>query len=496
MSTRARAVPFGEWLPDIPPIENNGALEARNCIPQIKSYRQLNSLSTFTNALGSAALGAFWLQTADNTVFNFAGDSTALYNLTNNNSVWADVSKGGGYTASENWDFAKFGDRAIAVSANNPIQFFTAGVSSNFADLPGSPPRSSRIAIVRDFVVLGDINEVNRGPSYVQWSGFNNSELWTPNRATQSDFQELFGRGGRVQRIVPGEYGVIFQEHSIHRMDYRGPPTIFQFDEVERGRGTPAPNSVVWTGNLVFYYGHDGFYLFNGVSSEPIGANRVNRWFSENADVASVADMRGVIDRRNRLVMWAFKSNSDLALNDLIIIFNWTANRWSYAQIDTQILAEYVTSGLTLDDPGFDAIYGNTIDGTNQTPFDSTAYQGGSLSLQAFTGSNASATFDGAPLTAVIDTTELSGDNDSRMFTNSVRPIVNALPATDISVQVGSRNRSFDNVTFTPARSLNNIGEANTRVNARYQRFRLSIANGFSHANGVKIQTRTASGRR
>lgn len=497
MTTRPISVPFGEWLPDLPPLENSGTLVAKNCIPQIKSYRELRSLSEFTDALSSPALGAFWLQIADNTVFNFAGDSTSLYELTNNNTQWTNRSAGGmAYNTATNWEFAKFGNRVIAVSIANDPQVYEAGVASAFNDLGGSPPRAARIAVVRDFVVLGDIAGSDRGPNYVQWSGFNNSELWTPSRATQSDFQELFGRGGRVQKIVPGEYGIIIQEHSIHRMEYIGPPTVFQFDEVERGRGTPAPNSVVWTGDLVFYYGHDGFYLFNGVSSEPIGANRVNRWFSQNADVASLDTMRGVIDRRNRLVMWAFRSSSSLTYNDRLIMFNWTANRWSYGELDTQVLAEYVTSGITIDDPAFDAIYSNTIDGAEQTPFDSEAYQGGSLSLQAFTTANRSATFDGDALMTTLDTTEVAGPDNNLLYTNSVRPIVNGSPTTSITVEIGHRNRTQDVLTYTSPRGLNSIGESNQRIKSRYQRYRVNISGGFSHANGVQAQQRIRAGRR
>ncbi len=499
MTTKPRPVPFGEWLPDIPPIENSGALVAKNCIPQIKSYRSLGSLATFTSPLVNPALGAFWLQNASNAIFNFAGDSTALYRLISDDTVWSDVSQAP-YVAANNWEFAKFGERVIAVDINNAPQFYDTSVPTLFADLEDTPPKASRVAVVRDFVVLGDtigsILGTDSGPNFVQWCAFNDSSRWTPDRATQSDRQELFGRGGKVQKIVPGEYGVIVQEHSIHRMDYIGPPAIFQFDEVERGRGTPAPNSVIWTGNLVFYYGHDGFYLFNGTSSEPIGANRVNQWFKETADITGITSMRGVIDRRNRLAMWAFKSSSALDNNDMIIIFNWTANRWSYAEIDTQILAEYVTSGFTLDDVAFNTLYNDDVDGANQTTFDSVAYLGGALSLQAFDVNNQSATFNGTPLMATIDTTELIGANNGRMYINSIRPIINGAPETVITVEIGSRNKAQDNVTYTVARGLNAIGEANIRKNTRYQRYRVNIAGGFTHANGVQSMVRDNAGRR
>ena len=477
---QAEPIELGEWLPDLPPLENPGALEARNVIPLLTSYKSLNDLSSFTNALSNPALGALWFQASDNTIFNFAGDITALYRL-DGNTTWTNVSKGGGYTAVVNWEFAKFGDRAIAVADGEAPQYYDAGVSALFADLAGSPPIAARAAVVRDFVVLGDLQAF--GPNFVAWSGFNSSELWTPSRATQSDRQELFGRGGRVQKIVPGEYGVIVQEHSIHRMDYVGPPVIFQFDEVERGRGTPAPNSVIWTGSQVFYYGHDGFYLFNGQSSEPIGANRVNQWFADEADVSGLSSMRGVIDRQNRIAMWAFRSSSSLPYNDRIILYNWTTNRWAYAHVNTQVLAEFVSSGFSLDQLDTPLPSGIDIDSIN---VDSDAFKGGALGLQAFDTLNQSATFSGTPLVALIDTAEYRGSNGRRIRTNRQRPIVDGTPATVISIAKGTRNNQTENVTFGTFQSLNRNGETRLRSDARYCRYRLQIEGGFNHAHGIE----------
>ena len=479
MTLPAQVIEFGDWLPDLAPLKNPGAITARNVVPKIDgNYCSLNDLASFSNALGNVCLGAFWMQGSDNVIYNFAGDIDSLYRL-DGSVTWTDV--GQVYSAVTNWEFAKFGDRCIAVADGENPQYYDVGVSASFADLPGSPPVAARIAVIRDFVMLGDLETA--GPNFVQWSGFNSSELWTASRATQSDSQQLFGRGGRVQRIVPGEYAVIFQEHSIHRADYVGPPVIFQFDEVERGRGTPAAGSVCWTGNLVFYLAHDGFYVFDGVRSTPIGANRVNRWFAANADTSALDSMRGVVDRRNALVMWAFKSSSSLAQNDRIIMYNWTADKWAYAEVDTQCLAEYVTGGFTLDQ--LDTPLPNGID-TDSINVDSDAFKGGALSLMAFNSSNQAATFSGDPLPATIDTRELRGEHGKRLFANGVRPLIDGVNAS-CSVSVGRRNEQAANVDFSPARAVDSRGLANIRYDARYHRYRVETTGGFDNAVGVEV---------
>lgn len=491
MSTEPITIPFGEWLPDLPEYSNPGALIAENVIPQIQSYRQFNSLSSFTNALSGVCLGAFWAQDSNNVISNFAGDANNLYEL-QAGITWTNVNGPSGPYSVSNWEFTKFGNRVIAASKEAPWQKWDLGVDTAFADLAGSPPQAKRIATIRDFVMGGDISGL--GPNFIQWSAFNNTELWTPSLATQSDFQELFGRGGKVQRIVPGEYAVIFTEHSIFRADYVGPPIIFQIDELERKRGTPAPNSVAWTGETVYFYGWDGFYRFDGRQSVNISANRVSRWFAQNAGSDALDSMRGAIDRQNRLVLWAFRSSSSQPINNKIIVYNWAADKWSYANLETQILDEFLSPGFSLD--ALDGPLPGGID-ADSIPVDSDQFAGGNLSLQAFDTSNQAATFDGVPLNAILDTKEVSGPNNSRMFTNAIRPLIETTNNGAITAAIGTRNRLSDNVSFTPFRALNNInGEFSVRVNSRYQRFRVNIQDGFNHANGVKIQSRIAGGRR
>lgn len=486
--TRAVVVPFGEWMPDLPAYENPGALIARNVIPQLRSYRGLNSLSSFTNALGNVCLGTFWAQADDGTIFNFAGDTDTLYELSAG-TTWLDVSGPSAPYSAINWEFTVFGGRVIAANKFDPLQKFDIGVDVAFADLAGSPPQASRIATVRDFVMLGDIDTL--GPNFVAWSGFNNTETWdvTGDLASQSDSQELFGRGGDVQRIVPGEYGIIFQENSIWRADYIGPPTVFQFDEVERKRGTPSGGSVVWTGGRVFYYGWDGFYVFDGARSEPISHNKVSNFFRNNAPSDALDSMRGAVDRLNRLIIWAYRSSASAPINDRLIIYNWGADKWAEAIVDTQVIDEFVSPGFTLDELDVPLPAGIDID---SIPVDSDAFQGGGINIAAFDSSNQGATFDGAPLAAIVDTKEISGQDSRRIYCNSVRPLVEGQGATTITVEVGTRNRLQDNVSFTAPRALNNNGEASVRVNSRYQRYRLNITGGFDHGNGVRPQLREA----
>ncbi len=473
-------IPFGEWLPDQAAL--GAAQTIKNVVPFMEDYGPLRSLSSFTNALDTACLGAVSATTADDTVFNFAGDAGKLYSLSG--ATYGNVSKAGNYTGVTNWEFERFGDRIVATSLATTPQYFDMGTSSLFADLPGSPPVAARVGVIRGFLVLGDIEN---NPSRLVWSGHENTEVWTASRASQSDQRDLRGQGGRIQKILSGQYGVIFQENSIWVMTYAGPPTIFTLDEVEKGRGTPTGNSVCRVGNRIFYLSHDGFYSF-GEGSEPIGSEKVDRWFFSQA--GALDSVRGVVDRVNKLVLWGFQSTSGLAYNDLLVIFNWSTGRWTYGEVNTELLLDNSTTGYDLDT--IDTLLTNGID-IDSFPVDSPSYTGGRLQLTAFNSSHEASTFDGSALEACLETKEM-GESAHRTLVRRVRPLVEGAGA--VTVRPGTRNSIDENVSYGAIVSPNSIGEATMRSKARYHRFQVNVSDGFDHAIGVDVSRSRVAGRK
>ena len=139
---------FGEWLPDQMDLRNPGVSRVKNAIPHAMGWQPWPSSEVFSDALTAYCRGTFYARAKDDSVHNYAGDATKLYELSND--TWSDVtrSSGGNYSVSsgERWDFTQWGEKIIAVcgvnqaSSNNP-QIITMG-GSNFADLSGSPPQA------------------------------------------------------------------------------------------------------------------------------------------------------------------------------------------------------------------------------------------------------------------------------------------------------------------------------------------------------------------
>lgn len=480
-------IPFGDWHPDLPAIDNPGALLAKNCLPRSASYGELRDLASISDALALEARGSYWA-IFGGVKYNFAADMENLY-LFDNAGSWDDVSKAATTYSASFWDFTNFQNRVIATDGGaGPLQYFDMAVSSLFADLPGSPPRARVIAVVRDFLVLGNYeigSEIE--PGGLAWSGFNNTEIWTPALATQCGRRRTRGAGGDVVRIIGGSQGMVFREGSLLLMRYAGPPTVWQFDDITTLHGTPAGRSVCWDRDLAYYYSQDGFQQINRRSLEitPIGHGAVNEWFKTECAPAEIVNLHGAVDRAHNTVYWAFRSTSSSVPFNRILVYNRIDKRWAYAELEVEQLGEFVTAGFNLDTIG--AVLGGNIDSASIN-VDSELYSGGALSFIGFNPDHEAGLFNGDPLVAEIDTAEAEVSEIGRGYTSGVRPIVEGTPATTIQIAPLTRQRPIDNAVQGSYVNVNaSTGQADMRVNARYMRYRVKIAGGFSHATRVSL---------
>lgn len=475
-------IPFAEWLPDLPALNNPGATVALNCLPQQNGYGPLPSMNVISNALAKRAQGAFAARDAVANVYVYAGDQTQLYAL--GSGAFSGVGKSGGYNTAidDRWEFIQWGNSVIAVNYNDAPQQITIAAGQTFADLAGSPPKARHIGVVRDFVVMGNTYDADGAlPNRVRWSGINDATAWTPSAATQSDYQDLQGDGGWVQAIVGGDYGVILQERAIWRMSYAGTPTVFQFDLLENNRGTPVPGSVINIGRYVFYLGQDGFYVFNGVWSEPIGKNKIDDTFFADLDSAFAYRISAARDPVHPLLYWAYPAagNSNGNPNKLLI-YNWALQRWTQGEITTEYLVSSQAQGYTID--SLDSFSSNL----DSLPYslDSRLWTGGAPVLAAFDASHQMNVFNGAPLTATLETAEAQLIPGQRALLRGVMPQIDGGTPT---ITAGVRNRQTDAVVWGSPIAINGIGVSPQRANGRYHRLRATVSGGFTHAQGVSV---------
>ena len=202
-------------------------------------------------------------------------------------------------------------------------------------------------------------------------------------------------------------------------------------------------------------------YVCDGQSTKQIGAERVNRWFFDNAIPSEIPSaMSATVDPINKLVIWRFAGTF---ARKLLLIYSIDLDRWSYAETTATSIAYVLTPSATLEQVDN---YNSSIDAL-EIPLDSRVFAGGQLLFAGVAGSKIIA-FSGQPKTAQITTGDI---NVGRSTVILARPFVDGGSA---SIAVSSRDLLSEVVEFytdVPADAENRVS---LRSNGKYHRLRLT----------------------
>jgi hypothetical protein len=467
-------VTFGEWLPDQPGVI--GALTtAKNVFPKAVGYGPFPNSVEFSQDASEDLNSVVAARDINGATKIFAGSSTKLFLLDASDLSFDDVS-GTTYGSSNDWKFTQFGNSLIAANGEDKLQYYDLTTTNNFADLDAGAPEARFVTVVRDFVVTGwQPNENSR----VQWSGINDPTTWSSSGVTQSDFQDI-PDGGQIQGVTGGEFGLVLLERSIVRMSYVGTPLVFQFDNISRNLGCYEPNSVIQWQGITYFLGDDGFYACDGQNVVGIGAEKVDRFFFNDADEGSFPEMSASIDPIRNLVMWGYRNSGDLYR---LLVYHVNTKRWSYIDTTLNRLAAYSTPGITLENVD---TYSASIDALTIS-LDSRFWQGGKLLLGGVTGAKI-VTFSGSSLSATIETADLENQGVTSMLTLA-KPMIDEGSA---SVGVASRNSLDQAITFGSQNQPSSENRVSLRSFGRYHRLRVQPTGNWTTAIGLDIELQPA----
>lgn len=467
---------FGEWMPDQPSI--SGALvDAKNVVSQALGYGPFPTAATFSAAASENLTTLVAGKTPANATKLFAAGSTKIFDVSGVGAL-TNVSKTGGYTPNASGDrfrFTQFGNAIIGTNNSDPIQVFTLGTSTAFADLSGSAPKCKFLTVVRDFVVTALTTESSTVyPARVRWSGINDETTWGSSQVTQADFQDI-PDGGQIVGIRGGEFGLVLMEKGISRMSYIGTPFIFQFDNISRGKGCIAAGSIAQVQGVTFFLSDDGFYSCDGQQVTAIGSEKVDRWFFANADESGFDSMSAAIDPVRKLVIWNFKTTF---AQRKLVIYNFRTKKWTYGDAGTDFISDASTSATTLE--GLDSI-SNSIDALTVS-LDSILYMGGKYFLGGTSGAYV-VTYNGANATANIVTGDLNAGG--RSVVTLARPLIDGGSAT---VSVASRTLLSEQPSFGTAVAADSDNRVSLRGNGNYHQFQVIPTGTWKTAVGLDVE--------
>jgi hypothetical protein len=469
-------VEFGEWLPDQAGITGS-IQDAYNVVPQAIGYGPFPELVDLSGAADTSLNNVFVTKYGGTTTL-FAGSFTKLYKYNSSTLALANVSQSGNYTGANRWMFTQFGPSLIAANGVAKLQVFNLGSSSLFADLAAAAPTAKFVTTVRDFVVAGNVaGEENK----VYWSDINDEADWTAGATSQSDDQ-VIPDGGDIRGITGGEYGLVLLERAISRMTYVGAPLFFQFDTIAKNIGCYESNSVAQFGNLTFFLSDDGFYVCDGQTVTPIGAEKIDRYFFNFVDQSKLNEMSSTIDVIRKLVIWQY---TDIFAQKRLIIYNFQTKKWSEAETTSSYLGSAAQAGVTLE--GLDTF--GTMDSI-ETAFDSRLWAGGKFVLAGVKDTKI-VTFTGANKSGYVTTGDIGNGNQSI--------IMLAKPKVDNgsgSVSVASRALLSEVPAFGTAVAADTENRTSLRSGGKYHRVRVyPTGANWKTAAGVEIDLVPQGGR-
>lgn len=362
--------------------------------------------------------------------------------------------------ANERIRFTRFGNRTIAANFGDRLQSFVADTSTSFRNLSDDAPIAKFVTVVRDFVVCAHLDSAGGNLPYrVQWSGINDETTWTSSQITQSDYQDI-PDGGHITGIRGGEFGLILMEKAIHRMSYVGTPFVFQFDNISREKGCIASGSVSQYQGLTFFLSDDGFYLCDGQQVVPIGAEKIDRFFFNDAD-PDFTTMSSAVDPIRKLVLWNYKSKF---AERKLLVYSFTTKKWSVMMAASDYISDATTASVTVEQ--LDSV--NASLDALSVSLDSNLYAGGKYFLGGTSGTKV-VTFSGANKSATIETGDIS--TGGRSLVTLARPQVDNGSAT---VALASRTLLNEGVTFGTATAADSDNRVSLRGSGNYHRIRVN----------------------
>jgi hypothetical protein len=265
-------------------------------------------------------------------------------------------------------------------------------------------------------------------------------------------------------------------------MSYVGAPLFFQFDTIAKNIGCYEANSIAQFGNLSFFLSDDGFYMCDGQSVSPIGAEKIDRYFFTNVDQSKLDQMSATVDSIRKLVIWQF---TDIFARKRLMIYNWQSKKWSEGETTSDYLAPIATAGVTLE--ALDT-YGNMD--TISTSLDSRLWAGGKFVSAGVKGAKI-VTFTGSPKEGYITTGDIG--NGSQSIVTLAKPKIDNGSS---SVAVYSRNLLTAVPTFGTATASDSENRVSLRSSGNYHRLRVyPSGSNWKTAVGVDVTVIPTGGR-
>lgn len=471
-------VRFAGFAPDVDQTTKGVIVDCDQIIPTVKGFKSAPAaVSTALAAASGTVTGAALIKKLDNSIRLFLGSSAKIEEATSITAL-TDRSAAGGYTGSNSWRFAQFGDVTMATNKSELIQASTTGA---FATVSGSP-KAAGIETVGQFVFAWDTIDGTYGTRPDGWwcCALGDYTSWTPSIATQAAVGRLTSAPGPLvggKRI--GDNMVFYKERAMYLGTYVGPPVIWDFQEMPGTVGCASHEAVVSIGTAHYFPGYDDFYVFDGARAVSLQSPAKN-WFYDDVSRANFSKIKGLLDVERSLIYWFYPQEGSSSITRGIV-YNYKTNKWGLAHKTLETVVYHDSAAITYDDLG--TLYSTYADLPN-IPYDS-FYQAGSPTPAIINTSHVVQTLTGATDTSYITTGDY-GDESVFVTPRRIRPRFAQGPTS--STMINYHRENLDDALTQGFTTALTEGKYDFMLSNKWHRFKFQMV-GDHEIYGVDIDT-------
>lgn len=477
-------IPLGPWRPDANPFSGQGLVDVRNAVPIRGGWRpQSGLLAAGDQEIGTPVQGLMVATRLSGDIELFVAYAGNIYRVPSRSGGLVEVGDGYSDATDARWRYVQYGNLVVATNFYNNPQGYDLIEGGEFSRLSLEAPKARYIAVVRDFIVVGDTSDPTDGrDAYrVQWHGFTDGlpdpTVWdiANTATTQADFQRLADIG-QVNGLTGGEFGTIVGESGVSRMTYGS--ALFQFDTIERRIGTRIPNSVLQYRQITVFWSPEGWAAFDGSGVRMIGVEKVDRWFAEDFDESQKHLMWAAVESKTGHMLWSYCGKDHQGRPNRLLRYSPALDEWAVSDIVMDCLAPGKTFAMTLDDPFFDNLDG--FEGNLDDPALWTSLP----QLLAVAGNRVSG-FQGGALPATFETHEFQLAGDQRRALLDHAMILRE--GGSAYVNVFRRERFSQSGSWSGNHGERSDGWCRFREPGRSHRLRVNLSGSWKNAVAVDV---------
>ena len=241
------------------------------------------------------------------------------------------------------WFADDFGEDLLMNIADEDIYYWDASGTTNtravsLSSLAGASdvPTVARKVLVsevdRHVLCFGanPIGETAQDPLLIRWSSQESLTNWTPDPTNTAGDIRLSQGSEIVTAIRTSRQILVWTDHSLHSVQFLGPPYTFGTALLGDNIRIAGPNTVVSVNDVVYWMGQENFFVYDG-RMQPIPCTVQDYVFSDINRNQSFKFHCGSLASKSEVWWYYCSANSEEI--DRYVVYNYLEQSWYYGNL-------------------------------------------------------------------------------------------------------------------------------------------------------------------